>query len=693
MSCHFILCLHNHQPVGNFDHVFEWGLRDCYKKTLELLAKYPEFKFSVHHSGPLLEWIEKHDPAYLDLLKGMVERGQVEIIGGGFYEPIFSVITESDIRGQIDMMQNYCEKHFGKKPTGFWTAERVWDPEIPRLVNGFGLDYTILDDIHFRYAGIDENDLNGYFNTERLNYNLKVYPIDRNLRYFIPFQQPEVTVDYFKRRMDQIGHGSFVYGDDGEKFGMWPGTYKWVFEENWLVRFIETILKNDWIKTTHPGQYIADNKPAGRVYLTQGSYYELSEWALPAKVAAKLTGLHHEFKNSGREQELYPFLKGGVWNNFLIKYPETNALNKRMILLSNELGECDSKNTKIPEAKQELYRGECNCAYWHGLFGGIYLTNLRQALHYQMLLAEKLIRDCQGKKGISVTEKDIWNEGSNQLLIRDAAGSVMVTPAHGGAISEFGSYDKGINVFNVVARRYEAYHDTLLSMQHEVMASNEIKSIHDMVVVKELGLKRYLVYDDDRRYSFKDYVFTGEPTPEDFMFNRVSRSNSAEKNYNYSVTSSNDSCSIALDSGITSFNRHLDIKKEFVRQNGKNNIMANYQINAEKDSQFAVEINVNLLAAHEDNRYYDADGLTPETRFLDSIGLIANATKISLVDDYNKLRVDCSTDKACRLIRYPIFTVSQSDSGFEKNYQGSCLIFIYNLKSGNNQFSIDIEIK
>ncbi|HNV47575.1 MAG TPA: 4-alpha-glucanotransferase, partial [Spirochaetota bacterium] len=78
MACNFILCLHNHQPVGNVDHVLERGYTDSYNKTIDILMNYPEFKFSVHHSGPLLEWIERHHPDYLDKLRVMVDRGQLE---------------------------------------------------------------------------------------------------------------------------------------------------------------------------------------------------------------------------------------------------------------------------------------------------------------------------------------------------------------------------------------------------------------------------------------------------------------------------------------------------------------------------------------------------------------------------------------------------------------------------------------
>ena len=35
-----ILALHNHQPIGNFDHVFEQAFDDSYRPFLEVLSRY-----------------------------------------------------------------------------------------------------------------------------------------------------------------------------------------------------------------------------------------------------------------------------------------------------------------------------------------------------------------------------------------------------------------------------------------------------------------------------------------------------------------------------------------------------------------------------------------------------------------------------------------------------------------------------
>jgi 4-alpha-glucanotransferase len=699
MSCNFILCLHNHQPVGNFDHIFKWAFDDCYNKTIEILKEYPEFRFAVHHSGPLLEWIKNNSPEYLYNLKEMIEKGQVEIVGGGFYEPIFSVISENDIRGQIALMQNFCKKELGVFPKGFWTAERVWDPEIPYLVSGFDLDYTILDDIHFRYAGIEEEELFGYFITERLEKKLKVFPIDRFLRYSIPFKQPSETINYFKEKTERIGHAAFVYGDDGEKFGLWPDTYKWVFEEKWLRNFIEAVLKESWIKTTHPSEYIANNNPIGRAYLTQGSYFELSEWALPAKAAEELVKINNEIKSWNRVKDFYPFLKGGVWNNFLIKYPESNSINKRTILLSKEITDYEeATGAECWDEIIELYKGECNCAYWHGLFGGIYLNHLRHALYEHILKAESIFLKRKKIKGTVILENDFWNEGRKQILIRNKEQSVMIIPYLGGTVSEFGLYGKAFNIFNTLPRRYEAYHKTLQDFNEETenAIDNKIASIHDRIKIKEKNLKQFLVYDSSRRYSFKDLFIDETPSPKNMMFGNQKFYDCSSLKYEYAIQQDKNKAVISLMGSITLQNENISISKNYIINNETTGLRAEYLISGIKKSLFGVELNINLLSAHDEDRGYEIPGVSKENSYLDVPGFTGKVASFALFDKFNKFEIQISSSIEAALIRYPIFSVSQSDAGFEKNYQGSSLLFVYdftNAAGKENKFFIDVSVK
>lgn len=193
-------CVHSHQPVGNYASVFEQGTRECYLPFLRILKQYPEMRMTLHYTGPLLEWFEGHAPEFFDTLSLLVERSQVELMGGGFYEPIMPVIPERDALAQIGYSTTYLEERFGVRPRGVWCTERIWDPSLPRKIRaGETVEYTLLDDSHFLSAGLCPEDVHGYYITEREGYPLKVFPIDMNLRYLIPFKEPGEIIEYLLR--------------------------------------------------------------------------------------------------------------------------------------------------------------------------------------------------------------------------------------------------------------------------------------------------------------------------------------------------------------------------------------------------------------------------------------------------------------------------------------------------------------
>src|SRR5271169_480015 len=191
---HFALGIHSHQPVGNFDHVIEEAYQNCYRPFAEVLFGHPAIHFSLHTSGILLEWFENNHPEFFNILAKLVDRGQMELVGGGFYEPIMLTIPDEDKIAQVRRLADYIEKHFGVRPRGAWVAERVWEPSLARPLSQAGAEYVILDDTHFIAAGLDPSELRGTFITEECGTSLRLVPSLKSLRYSIPFSEPEETL-------------------------------------------------------------------------------------------------------------------------------------------------------------------------------------------------------------------------------------------------------------------------------------------------------------------------------------------------------------------------------------------------------------------------------------------------------------------------------------------------------------------
>ena len=175
----FCLALHNHQPVGNFEHVFEQSYRESYLPFLDVFERFSSLRISLHSSGPLLEWLEERHPDYLDRLADLVSAGRIEILGGPFYEPILPMIPPVDRVGQIRQFTGWLEQRLGAEIRGMWMPERVWEQQLTSDIASAGIEYTILDDFHFRNAGLDSEQLDGYFLTEDNGHVLGVFPRQR----------------------------------------------------------------------------------------------------------------------------------------------------------------------------------------------------------------------------------------------------------------------------------------------------------------------------------------------------------------------------------------------------------------------------------------------------------------------------------------------------------------------------------
>jgi len=159
----FLMCLHGHQPSDNSRDIFEQAYKKSYEPFLDVLERHPRIKTSFHFSGPLLEWLIYNKPDFINKLQQMVKQGRVELLTGGYFEPILPVIPERDTKGQIDMFSGFMQKHLDYTPRGLWLTERVWDPSLASVLKDLRIDYTILDDFHLRLAGVEENPVFGHY--------------------------------------------------------------------------------------------------------------------------------------------------------------------------------------------------------------------------------------------------------------------------------------------------------------------------------------------------------------------------------------------------------------------------------------------------------------------------------------------------------------------------------------------------
>jgi len=493
--------------VGNFDHVFEQHVRDVYRPFLERLAEREFFPIAIHMSGPLLEWLEGHEAALLDRIARLAVDGRLELLLSGFYEPVLAALPRLDRIEQIDWMRQAIKRRFGVEASGLWLTERVWEPELAADLAQAGVRYALVDDRHFLVSGFSGDRLHAPFWTESDGKRVALFPIDERLRYLIPFKPPADIVAYL-RSLREGGAPLAVFVDDGEKFGGWPGTKEWVYDRGWLAQFLEamdTLVAGGEIRLTTLAAALAEVPSGGLAYLPTASYREMEGWALPPEAATRLARLERDL---GPERLAGPdaaLVRGAHWRNFFVRYPESNRMHKKMQALSALCRRCGDPAT----ARQAIGRAQCNDAYWHGVFGGLYLPHLREAIWRNLALAEGELRR---SAPLEVEQLDLDGDGFEEIWIHAAAFSALVSPHRGGAIEEYTLFGAGINYADVLTRRREAYHELALEgvEQADTGPGDGTPSIHD--IEKRVRLDQLPPVDRDARALFVERVLPGALT-------------------------------------------------------------------------------------------------------------------------------------------------------------------------------------
>jgi alpha-amylase len=502
---YFSFGLHAHQPVGNFGNVFEEHLRDVYQPFLSKVVEWDFLPVTLHISGPLLDWLEANATAYLDQVGRLAADGGLELLLAGYYEPILPSLCREDRIDQVRWMREALQSRFGVEAKGLWLTERVWEPDLAADLVDAGVEYVLVDDRHFVAAGFTKDQLHRPFRTESCGKSLGVFAIDEYLRYFLPFQEPEDTVSYL-RKLRSEGKRLAVAADDIEKFGGWPGTHEWVYERGWMERYVRAMKEMEAageIRIAGFSQALAEVPSAGAAYLPSASYREMEEWALPTEGFQRLARLKTELGEEIVETGDSPLIRGSHWRNFLVKYPESNRMHKKMLQLSRLCRERGDPQG----ARRAIGRAQCNDAYWHGVFGGLYLRHLRDTVWRNLAEAEGLLREGQE---LAWEQLDLDLDGSDELWVHSSQFSALVSPSRGGSVEELTLFRNGVNLANTLTRRREPYH-------HEVNGEGDGPAYEDGNAAREApGSGELPPVDAEERALFVERVLPGDVSPEEY---------------------------------------------------------------------------------------------------------------------------------------------------------------------------------
>ncbi len=602
------------------------------------------------------------------------------------------MIPPRDRIGQIQSYTEWLENRLGATVRGLWIPERVWEQSLTSDLVQAGMEYTILDDSHFKAAGMSADQLHGYYLTEDDGRLLRVFPGSERLRYVIPFAAQQETIDYLRQVNDKHPNAVAVFADDGEKFGVWPETKLNVFDRGWLRQLFDLLAANQsWIKMVTPSEVIDSMPPLGKVYLPEGSYREMTEWVLPPDQLADYEQARRELESDPRWPRIARFVRGGFWRNFKVRYPETNEMYCRMMMVSRRLQnlvESGLDSDLLRAARTELYRGQCNCAYWHGAFGGTYLPHLRNAIFNHLIAADNLLDRAigRGDTWVESISDDFNLDGRPEVELANDKLVALISPGRGGQIYELDVRSICHNLLATLTRRPEAYHRRVLAGPNG--AGGSVIDANSPVKFKQAGLERMVQYDAHERKSLIDHWYDDDATLEAVAAGKaMERGDFVALPFEGKLRRNPGRIQVQLARAGNAWGVPLKITKGVTLDAGASTLEIAYLIEGlppERTMHFAVEFNFAGLPAAADDRYFHTGRKKGSELFsaaerssdpflrLGRLGSrldLADCRDIGLTDEWLGIDVGLAFSRPTSLWTYPIETVSQSEGGFESVHQ------------------------
>jgi alpha-amylase len=422
----------------------------------------------------------------------------------------------------------------------------------------------------------------------------------------------------------------------------------------------------------------------------------MMEWALPTATSAELRACLDETEKMPDGERFRRFLQAGFWRNFLSKYPESNQIQKLMSAVSRRWQELsgarppDEEEARLlSEAQSHVLASQCNDGYWHGVFGGLYAPHLRSALFRHLIRAEVLLDKVEGLSGnpsLRIKREDFDVDGHEEVLVEHPAFGMIIRPADGGTVSSLRFKPAEVELVNSLMRRPEAYH----ALVRKHVGSREPPkegpaSIHDIVLSKEANLEALLRYDRYARHMFRTYVFSAVKGWRDFSLLRLDENEVLAcgpwKQFAGrtlpGVVRLENSAPVVLGDCVMQIEARktltTKVQGDTCRIECKSSLSADQPCPAK--TALGTELVINLLAPAAPDRYLVANGVQ---RPLDFRGEI-DASNLTLVDEWQRVKISLEAQPRPRWWIVPIETISQSELGFERVYQGSAILAVWKI--------------
>ena len=444
-------------PSGEIDLRFESVYQTAFKPFITAIYNRPEMLVTLYYAGSLLKRLEKKHPEFHMVLNELISRKNIEILGGGYWEPMLPLIPTPDKVGQIEAMTTYLRKKFGKRSHGGWIPGQIWEMHLTSSFHTSGMDYVFLSERAF--PGVPGFRPNAPVIAENQGKTILVFPIMDSLTEQFLKVPPEHIVDSLEKLKTEKGKevvATLIL--DGLTLGA-GDLHTICYEGKWLERFFDAVVKaKEWLECVHPGRYLRNTDlPRERVYIPAPTYDSLMHWFQGNQPSQNKPGLVNTSTSlNGRTGKSLQDRPQASYREFLAKYRESGLLYAKMMHVEVLTNQLRGDKYRKKNAKEELWRGQEHYAYWHGPNGGIYNSRLRHNTYSALIEAEKATRE-RGIFKAALTSVDFDMDGNKEYLYSGLNFNAYIHPV-GGVLFELDYLPVSRNYLATFSRYRENYH-------------------------------------------------------------------------------------------------------------------------------------------------------------------------------------------------------------------------------------------
>lgn len=415
-----------HMPVGSDSDELNSLYHACLRPLIASLKKNPDIKISLRLSGIFLDWVLKRHPGIMARLRGHCQEGRIEMLGGGYYDPILPMIPKSDRLGQIHKLNDALRERTGLSPDGFWPAAQVWDPCLIHAVHQSKMKYALLDYAHFLRAGFNQTDLCGYFVTEEMGESIYLIPTHNVIRGQTDFSSLASIRPLAQNASNaEMTHLSLmVHPHQNSDQAGEQARHTYLTEWKSLFDFLHK--ESSWLKTIHFSDVLNKCPFQGVVRIPSSS------------TESKLDDVKD-------------------WRQVFNDYPEINNTQKRMLLISQSVAKAEGKipQTTFKKAQTKLWAGQCGSAYWPGSAQEYFRPQRRHRVVKELITSRRIIDEATKlrRNWVDCRVFDFNGDGLDEIVLESRRLNLYFSLV-GGQLIVFDDRRLGFNFLNIILPRH-----------------------------------------------------------------------------------------------------------------------------------------------------------------------------------------------------------------------------------------------